>query len=255
MTLRALAGARPRIRRLGEANRWDALLSCDRDLTLQGLDLAGPQDALAPIILGEGGRLRLVNCKLDQRGTSPAVSLRRGAGVEVERSEIWAHTQAIAVELDGARVCAVRLDRSRLEVHDTTGPALLLWCPEVDPQARADVRLSDCDIQTGRVIACRCVGGAVHLEADRNTLAFRQALVSFEGGKVRDDWRRVVSYQGRHNRHDTAGAWLWLEGRSGNVWSEEAWASLWPAGLGGTAAGSEIASPKQESSLQSAIRR
>jgi hypothetical protein len=224
------------------------LLSCDRNLTLVGIDLAGEEDALAPLVLVEGGDLRLEGCKLAQRGASPAVSLRRGAKVELERCEVSAMAQAVAVEL-GADQCAVRIDHSRLEVRDPAGPALLLWCPETDPAARAEVRLGDCDIAAGRVVACRGVGGAVLVTAERNRLAFRQALVSLDG-YGRDEWRRVLRYAGRENRHDAAGAWLRLEGSPANVWTEQAWAALWPVEPAKTSPVGEFVPGRHESSLR-----
>ena len=254
LTLRALPGARPRLRVFADSRRWDALLASDGDLTLVGLDLAGDETGLAPLVLVEGGKLRLVDCKFTQRGSSPAVSVRRGAGVEILRSELWALAQGVAVEL-GAEPCPVCLDQARLEIRDAIGPALLLWCPEIEPGARAEVTLRDCDIRAGRVVACRCVGGGVRLEAERNKLSFRQALVSFDGCGGRDDWRRLLHYEGRENRHEAAGAWLRLEGQPANVWSEQAWAKHWPERRAGTSVGGEIPSAPRDSSLQSGVSR
>ena len=189
--------------------------------------LASTDDSTAPLVHVEGGRLRLVDCRLEQRGRSPALALRRGSALTLERCEVQAAAQAVAVELAGA--CQVRAADSHLIVREPDGAALLLWCPEWDATASAEVTLTRCDATAGRVIACRAVGGEVRIAANNNKLAFRRALASFDGYRRADDWRRVLRYGGRDNRHDPAGgAWVRVEGKPINVWSEPTWLALWP---------------------------
>ena len=58
-------------------------------------------------------------------------------------------------------------------------------------------------------------------------LAFVQALVSFDGYRGGDAWRRAFTWHGRHNRYEPGGAWLRLEGRAGPAWDERAFERLW----------------------------
>jgi hypothetical protein len=71
------------------------------------------------------------------------------------------------------------------------------------------------------------VAGPVRVEAADNRLVFQAGLVSFDGYRDPDAWRRVLRWQARQNRYEATGAWLRLEGRPGPARDEEAFERVW----------------------------
>jgi hypothetical protein len=229
LTLQAAPGARPVLVRSGHARAWDALVASDRDLTLAGLELHGgaADGPPVPLVAVEGARLTLRDCTLVQRGPAPAVSLRQGPQLTLERCRVTALAQALAVEAPAGRECRAAVRGGEVRVKDATGAALLVWAREASPPAAVEVEVAGAAVRAGRVLACRALAGPVRLQATDSRLAFHQALVSFDGYRGGDAWRRAFTWHGRHNRYEPGGAWLRLEGRAGPAWDERAFERLW----------------------------
>jgi hypothetical protein len=135
--------------------------------------------------------------------------------------------QGVAVETPAGGDCRIALRGGTVQVKDATGAAVLLWAREASPPAAVEVELAGVAVEAGRVLACRSLGGPVRLRAADSRLSFQQALVSFDGYRGSDDWRRTFTWHGRHNRYQAGGPWLRLEGRPGPAWDEGAFERLW----------------------------
>ncbi|MFO0842744.1 MAG: serine/threonine-protein kinase [Gemmataceae bacterium] len=226
LTLRGGAGERPILARATHT-AWDALIQSDRDLTLEHLELHGG-DAIgppAPLVALESASLVVRDCSLTQRCAAPAVSVRGGALLCLERTSVTALEQGVAVEARSQADGRVVVRDSEMSVRGAAGPAILLWGTDAHPSRPLDVELTGSKLRAGRVVACRSLAGAVTLRATDNHLLFHQALVSLDGH--RGDWRDRLSWLGRQNRFETTGPWLRLDGRPGPAWDETAFAQRW----------------------------
>jgi serine/threonine protein kinase len=229
LTFRAASTVRPIVEQIGSSGRnWEALLASDRPLTLEGIDLhGGHSEIAAPVVAVEGAMLHLRDCSVRAGRPGPLLALRGGSAVVIENSQLMARRQALTVEIAADRPCRINVRKSHVEVRDPTGPALLLWSPEMTAATAVRVNLAGSTVVAGRVVACRSLAGPIEWTATDNQLTFRQALVSFEGYRDPDAWRRTLRWTGRDNRYDSAGTWLRLEGRPGPATNELAWQRLW----------------------------
>jgi serine/threonine protein kinase len=225
LTLRGAAGARPVLARAAHAT-WDALLQSDRDLTLENLELHGAADGPpAPLVAVESAGLTVRDCSLVQASVAPALAVRQGAFVTLERAKLTAPHQGLALEAPAHADGRVRVADSDVSLRDAAGAAILLWAGSDSPSRRIDVELAGSKFRAGRVVACRSLTAPVHLSATDNQLIFHQALVSLDG--CRRDWRDRLTWLGRQNRCETTGPWLRLDGRPGPAQDEPAFAKLW----------------------------
>jgi hypothetical protein len=161
-----------------ETTRWEPLLWSDRPLILVGLELSGHGNDRVPLVTVEGDSLVLRDCKLAMPAHVPAVALRRGHELRLERCTLTASAQGLAVEVD--QPCRVGLTDSNFTVADPVGALLLAWSAETSSAAiELDLRRSRID--TGRVLACRGLAGQVHVSTRGSRLQVRQARVSFAG--------------------------------------------------------------------------
>jgi hypothetical protein len=194
---------------------WDALLSADRDLTLQGLELLAPAGAEAwPLVRIERAALRLEDCVLrsEHDAGGPAAVLHRGTGLFARACRVEAGGVALAVQA-GELPCRVRLEGCQIDVRAPHGAALSLWASGPGGSAPVEAHLAGNTIGAGRVLACRALGGPLTIRADGNAFAFRTALFSFDGYRRPDDWRRTTTWQGRENRYRAGAGWLRVEGK------------------------------------------
>jgi serine/threonine-protein kinase len=213
LTLRAAEGARPVIERVdGWESSFDALLASDRPLLLEGLELRGGEEVAASVVEVEGATLHLRDCGVRGRSKAALLALRRGSSLVVEGCRLSAQAQALAVEVEPGRPCAVRLEKSHVEVHERTGAALLLWSPEGTAPRRAAVTLSGSTVHAGRIVACRAPVGPVELAARGSELDAGEALVSIDGYHDREAGLRALRWSGGGNRY-VGNVWLRLEGR------------------------------------------
>ncbi len=224
LTLRAAAGARVVLTKAAGGS-WEPLLRSQRELTLEGLELQGgdTNEPPAALVLGEGGTLILRDCVLSQPGAAPAVALRRGSLLRIERCRVVAQAQGIAVEAKGDLV----VRDSDLRVADAGGPAVLLWAGESAPAEPLGVSVTGSTIQAGRILALRAITGPVRIEAVGNRFVFPAGLVSLDGYREPDAWRRVLRWRGERNRYEGGGPWLRVGGRPVAARGDGAFEDLW----------------------------
>jgi hypothetical protein len=226
LTLRGDGESRLRVERADAAGlEWEALLSGEGDVVLQGLEVAGGDgvDRAVPLVAVSGGKLTVRDCKLTGRTAGPLVALRRGKSLRLERCEVDALAQAVAVEQAAERGVDVTLSDSRLHVRNVTGVALLLWADEARQAPPGRVEMRGCRVEAGRVLACRALGGQLDVRAEQCRFVFHQALLSLDACP---DGQRLLKWRERGNAHTAAGAWFRLDGRP-TVWDEAGWRRLW----------------------------
>jgi serine/threonine protein kinase len=181
LTIRGDPGSMPLLERVEEDQpSWEALVSSDRPLLLEGLRLRGRPDDRAPLVSVERASLTLRDCLLEMPAPAPAVALRQGEQLRVVRCAIEARHQALAVEVAGGP-CRVELRRTRAKVFEERGAMLLAWSPESAPASRVEIDLLSSHVRCGRVLVCRRVLGPVVVTAKGSRLQARESRVSFAG--------------------------------------------------------------------------
>ncbi len=221
LTLRAAGGERPRLEPHAPAadGPWQALLSAERSLTLEGLDLATSGDA--PLVAAVAGPLCLTDCRLTATGRGPAV-LARGGGLCLRRCRVRAEVAAVAVAADTP--CAAELAGDTVTVGDPAGVAVAVWAPEDSAPVAVRLRLQGNAVDAARVVAFRAPAGPVRVEASANEFTFREALASFSGYA---GWRRWAAWEGGDNRCHAGGPWLVVDGGALPVGGADTWRQLW----------------------------
>jgi serine/threonine-protein kinase len=189
---------------------WQALLSSDRSLSLEGLELRhapGRKFAEGSLASCEGGSLRLHDCRLKAEGTHAAIVSRQGAEVKVTHCNIEAEAAAIAVETGQTETCRLHLFDSHLT---TAGAAVALWAPETCLPTRLDLQLAGNTIAADRILSSRALPGPLRIDATDNHFTYRNALLHFHMERQRGDWRRLTAWSGQDNHLD-GGAPLRIE--------------------------------------------
>jgi tRNA A-37 threonylcarbamoyl transferase component Bud32 len=229
LTIRAAGNERPRIERADVAGaNWDALLSCEGNLVLEGVELSGGSglDRVAPVVSVSGGALTLRDCRVEAGTAGPLIALRGGRSLRLERTTIDARAQAVAVEQALGRGVDLSITDSQVRVRDVMGPAILVWAGEPGPSSLGKVVLRGCRIEAGRVLACRALGGELGVRAERCRFIFHQALLSVDAWPDRHEWTRRLHWREKDNTYQAIGAWARLDGRP-VVWDEASWRRLW----------------------------
>jgi hypothetical protein len=225
LTLRGAGKEVPRIERIdAEGLDWDALLSGEGDVVLDRLELSGGSsaDRVAPVVMVSGGALKMRNCRVEGRTAGPLLALRRGRSLRLMYCEIDAQAQGIAIEQATGRGVDVTLQDSRLRVRDVTGAALLVWAGEAAPATAGTIALRRCRFEAGRTLACRALGGKLHVQTEQCRFVFHQALLSLDACPERHDWPSQVSWAERGNEYRAGTAWVRLDGQP-TVWNESGW--------------------------------
>jgi hypothetical protein len=213
LTVRAAHGVRPCLEP-APGHSWEALLTGDRDLRLDGLDLCAPPEGEGrPLVCVEGGVLRLRDCRLRSPHRAPLVVLRRGAAAYLRDCRLDAEAVAVSAEV-GGRPCRLELKKCSLRVGADSGVALSLWSGEEEEAVGVEVELADNACSCGRVLALRAVPGPVRVRAAGNELNFREALISYDGYRDPAAARRGTSWQEGGNRHRPSGPWVRVNGRA-----------------------------------------
>ena len=232
LTLRGEGKDRPRIERIdGAGLAWEALLAVEGDLTLEGLELSGGAgaDRVAPAVTVSHGSLVLRDCRITGATGGPLVALRCGRALRLERCEIDAHAQGLAVEQAPGRAVDLTLTHTRVRVREVTGAAVLVWSPEAAPAPPGTVVLRRCRVEAGRALACRSLGGKLHVRSEGCHFVFHQALLSLDACTEQHRWTSRLIWRETGNEYRTNGAWIRLDGQPA-VWDEASWRRLWRAG-------------------------
>jgi hypothetical protein len=225
LTLRAAAGERPRLESAG-GSPWEALLSADRDLTLEGLELrrtgGGPAGRLVCV---ERAALRLTDCRL-ACPDGLAVVCRHGGELTLRSCRVEAGAVALSVEVGERPDCAVRLENTEIEARATRGVGLSVWAAEARTPTTTAVCLENATLTAGRPLALTAPPGPVRFTALGSTFAFRDAVLGYAGRAESPPWRSTT-WDGRDNRYVGDAAWLAVDGAPAPVRGLAAWRALW----------------------------
>ncbi len=239
LTLRAGPDVRPRLelRPSAPGQMWQPLLSTDRALTLDGLDLAGGKSGpgVEPVhlVFVEGASLRLNGCRLLAPGGSSLVVGRGPGRIDVEGCVFQAAALALCVEAGGEGT-VLRMVNNTVEVTDSGGAALSVWGEDARRPSPVRIELEGNRVRAGRALSVASLPGGVEVRARGNELMVREAVVSFAGFPGPDGWRRATTWADHDNRYQTDGAWVRVEGRPAGPTGFAGWNALWAAPSVGT---------------------
>jgi hypothetical protein len=244
LTLRAAApDCRPCLEiTASAADPWQALLTTDRDLTLQGLELRSLPDRSAR---GAGGRLIccersnlfLTDCRLSAPDGAGVVH-RNGGELSLTGCRIETSGTAVSVEVGEKRTCQIRIVNTLLEAQAPSSAGLALWASAIGQPTTVEAELTNDTFRASRTIALTAPPARLHVTARGNGFFFRDGLLACAGYADRQAWRRTSTWEGRDNRYHGSGMWLNLDGRPMEVNDLAAWRALWrEAELGSRADG------------------
>ncbi len=129
LTVRAASGERPCLETAAAADPWQALLTTDRDLTLEGLELRSlPGGAAGRLICSERGALRLTDCRLSAPAGAGIV-VRNGSELTLQACRVETGGTAVSVEVGDQTTCKVRIVNTTLDGRDPSAAGLALWAP------------------------------------------------------------------------------------------------------------------------------
>ena len=237
LTLRAAPDCRPCLEiKASASDPWQALLTTDRDLTLQGLDLRTLPDrygrsAGGRLIYCERANLRLIDCRLTAPDGAGVVQ-RNGGELSLTNCRVKTGGTALSVEVGGNKICQVRINNTLLDAHAPTAAGLALWAREIHQAATVEVELTNDTIRASRATALTAIPGIVRFKASGNHFFFRDGLLSCAGYADQEAWRRATTWEGRDNRYHGSGPWLQLDGRATAISGLAAWRALWGAEAG-----------------------
>jgi hypothetical protein len=232
LTLRAAPDCRPCLELTATASvPWQALITTDRNLTLQGLDLRLPSDrsGRAPsgrLICCERANLRLTDCRLSAPDGAGIVQ-RNGGELWLIGCRVETGDTALSIEIGETKTCQVRIVNTLLDAHEPTAAGLTLWTREIHQPTMVEVELTNDTIQASRATALTAILGNVHVKASGNNFYFHDGLLSCAGYADQEAWRRATTWEGRDNHYHGSGAWLNLDGRASEVRGLAAWCALW----------------------------
>jgi serine/threonine protein kinase len=232
LTLRAAPDCRPCLEIQGSASDpWQTLLTTDRDLTLQGLDLRSLPNRSGR---GTGGRLIcceranlfLADCRLSAPDGAGVVH-RNGGELSLTGCRVETDGTAVSVEVGVQQTCRVRIVDTLLDARAPSSAGLALWAPAIGQPTTVEVELTNDTFRANRAIALTALPASLHVTARGNDFFFRDALLACAGYADRQAWRRTTTWEGRDNRYHGSGMWLTLDGRATEVNGLAAWRALW----------------------------
>jgi serine/threonine protein kinase len=212
LTLKAASGCRPRLVWAGNTSGgaedwWKPLLSTDRDLVLEGIDLGRaeePSVERGPLVCVQGSALSLRSCRLTQPGDAPAVLLRGGTTLTMEECTVKAQSVGVSAEVAGP--CNLHLERNTFDLPPS-GLALSLWAGERESKPVA-LHLVANTLKAGRILGLQGLHAPVQCQAQGNHFEFQQELVSRISYRGPGDRRSALRWQGQENRFVGSKAWL-----------------------------------------------
>ena len=227
LTLRAAPGARPVLQAAAPAaDPWEALLTTDRDLTLEGLDLHSPPGSGGRLICCERAALRLTDCRLTAPGGAGVV-YRNGGELSLRGCRVETFGAAISVEVGAQKTCKVRIADTLLDVRERGGAAVALWAPAVHVPTAVDLELTGDTVRAGRATALTGLPAGLRVAARGNDFYYGDSLLSCAGFCGRNAWKSGAIWEGRDNRYHGPGAWLTIDGAPAEVRNLDDWRGLW----------------------------
>jgi hypothetical protein len=202
---------------------WRALLTADRDLTLDGLELRrGSGGAAGRLVCVEGADLRAVGCLL-AAPEGVAVVHRHGGELSLRDCHVEAGGVAVSVEVGERPACAVALERTEIDVHRIDGVGVSVWAREARRPTAVGLSLQGGAVAAGRAVALAAAPGEVRVTAEGVAFTARDGVLSCAG---RADWRPATRWQGRGNRY-RVGGWLRVDGAAAPVRGLDGWRAFW----------------------------
>jgi hypothetical protein len=181
LTIQAAEGTSPVLERAKSNEReWEAMLSSNQDLVLQGLTLRGSKDDLSSLVYVEKGSLHLQSCQVSMPARTPGIVLCEAGKLTIENSTLHAEVQALAVEATG-QTCRIHVRDSQFRIRQRLGALALLWGREGATAYPVEVQLHRCKVECGRILACRSLHAPVHVTGRGNELEVRESRVSYAG--------------------------------------------------------------------------
>jgi serine/threonine-protein kinase len=234
LTLRAAEGAHPRLILAADLDSepWQALLSTDRPLRLEGLELvrepvAKTDSGTWHLVYVEKAALTLSNCVIRAPHGQACIVCRDCNQVSVDDCRITAAALALCVET-GAEGTEVKLHNSRLEIESPRGAALSAWASESGRSGSLRLTVEACTFQTGRAFAFGTLPKQITVAAKDNHVTFHEALVSFTHSPTPGDWKHATRWEDDGNSYEPGGAaWLLVNGKSEAVRDQRDWQSVW----------------------------
>jgi serine/threonine protein kinase len=237
LTLRAAPGCRPCLEyqpdKGSPSGWWQALLTTDRPLTLEGIGLrlaGGWKGPAGPLVCVEGGSLTVRDGVLTHPEDSPALVVRRGSALALERCTLEVGELACSVEVGGPS-CEVHLRETKVRTRSPGGAALSLWAGASAGPVATRVLLEGAACEAGRIFSLRGLAAPVEVKATDSHFSFRKALVHCTGYPASEGWRGALRWQGRGNRFEGTASWLLLDRGPFPVHDLASWQRLW-AGTG-----------------------
>jgi len=227
LTLRAAPGVRPVLQAAAPAaDPWESLLTTDRALTLEGLELRSAPGAGGRLICCERAALRLTDCRLTAPDGAGIVH-RNGGELSLRGCRVETYGAAVSVEVGDQKTCKVRITDTLLEVREPGGAAVALWASAVHMPTAVDLELSGDTIRAARASALTGLPAGLHVTARGNDFYYRDSLLSCAGYSDPRAWKRDAIWEGRDNRYHGPGAWLTIDGTAADIRTLGAWRGLW----------------------------
>jgi serine/threonine protein kinase len=233
--IKAAEGSRPRlVLAAAGAQPWQPLLSSDRDLTLEGLELfraaqpnAAEQPDTAHLVYCEDAALRLTKCRLYAPGGAAPVVCRRCPTVHIHDCRLSAAALAVCIETGNSLGTEVDLARTQVDISAADGAALSLWVAEDGKQGDLRLTLEGNALRAGRIIALRALPQRIDVTARGNRFSFGEALLSYASFPEPDGWRRATAWRGEANVYEGGAHWLCLDGAPTGARDLTEWRALW----------------------------
>jgi serine/threonine-protein kinase len=235
LTLQAAPGCRPRVvfAPAESPSPQQALITCDRALTIEGLDLVYPAEASSlsaspagHLLWCEQSSICLRNCQVHASGRSAPIVCRRCSSVSLSNCQILAAASALWIEAGDDPENELTLSYCTIAVEMPDRAAVALWASEASRPGNWHLRLDRNRFHAGRVVALTSLPSLVEVTARNNEFTFRDALVAYAGATARD-WHKSTVWHGQDNVFRSAGDWLSLDEHPAEVRGLDAWRRCW----------------------------
>ncbi len=235
LTLRAAPDCRPCLEiRASLSDPWLTLLTTDRDLNLQGLDLRlrpdpSGRDAGGRLICCEAGSLSLSDCRLFAPGGAGLV-FRNGGKLSLDGCRVETDGTAVSMEVGEKQTCQIRIVNTTLEARAPASAGLALWSTAIGQPTTVEVQLTNDTLHASRDIALTALAAGLRVTARGNNFIFGEGLLSCAGYADVSTWRRGAVWQGSDNSYRGAGPWLHFDVDANDIIGADAWRALWDGG-------------------------
>jgi len=235
LTLMAASGARPILHFAPPKDPQirQALLTVDRPLILQGLELdlpAFPEQSFSTpavhLVYCQDTSLQITGCLLRAPGGHSPLVCRNCSEVKLLDSEIVAAGSLLCVEVGEASAVDVSLDRCRLTATNPDSAGLVFWAEEASRPSPVRLNLEHNHLQAGRVVSFSGLAAPVAVHAYRNEFTFERALLSYAGFPDKTAWQNTA-WHGRDNKYQGTSDWMCVDGAPVGVRGLAAWQSWW----------------------------